>query len=168
MGLLGRIDRLIGQAGGGLAFVAAVAMVMLMLHVVADVTGRYVFNNPLPGTLETVTYYYMVIVTALPFAYVTRTQGQISVELFTSWLPPRWISVFEAFAGFLMLVYVVVLAWMIGEEAVEMTRIGEVHDAGTTQFITWPSRWVPPIAFGVMAGAVALRIVEDVKGALRA
>ena len=167
MGLRGLIDRLIGYTGGGLVFVAAVAMIMLMIHIVIDVTGRYVFNNPLPGTLETVTYYYMITVTALPFAYVTRSQGQITVEMFTNWLPQRWICLLEAFAGTLMLIYVAVLAWKIGQEAVEMTRIGEVHDAGTTQFITWPSRWIPSIAFGVMACAVALRIIEDVKASLR-
>ncbi len=164
----GLIDRWIGYAGGSLAFVACVAMVVLVLHVVVDVTGRYVFNHPLPGTIETVAYYYMVMVTAPPFAYVTRNQGQIAVEMFTNWLPQRWLLLLEAFAGFIMLVYVVLLAWKIGQEAVEMTRIGEVHDAGTTQFIGWPSRWVPAVAFGVMACAVALRIVEDVKASLRA
>jgi TRAP-type C4-dicarboxylate transport system permease small subunit len=163
----GLIDRWVGYAGGSLAFVASAAMVLLMLHVVVDVTGRYVFNHPLPGTIETVAYYYMVMVTALPFAYVTRNQGQITVEMFTEWMPRRPLLGLEAFAGFIMLIYVAVLAWKIGEEAVEMTRIGEVHDAGTMQFITWPSRWVPAVAFGVMACAVALRVIEDVKASLR-
>jgi TRAP-type C4-dicarboxylate transport system permease small subunit len=159
-------DRLIGYAGGWLAFVGAVAIVVLMLHVVVDVTGRYLFNHPFPGTLESVTYYYMVMVVALPFAYVTRAQGQIAVEMFTSWLPERWTHLIDAVAGFLMLIYVGALAWKIGQEAVSMTVIGEVHDAGTMQFITWPSRWIPPIALGVMACAVAVRVVEDVKGFL--
>jgi TRAP-type C4-dicarboxylate transport system permease small subunit len=109
----------------------------------------------------------MVMVTALPFAYVTRTQRQIQVEMFTSWLPLRWICGFEVFAGLLTLIYVLAMTWKIGQEAVAMTRIGEVHDAGTMQFITWPSRWVPTIAFGVMACAVVLRLIEDVKGVLR-
>jgi TRAP-type C4-dicarboxylate transport system permease small subunit len=161
------IDRLVGVVGGWLAFAAAVAILMLMVHVVVDVTGRYIFNHPLPGTIESVTYYYMVMVTALPFAYVTRTQGQIVVEMFTSWLPPRWVHFIDAGAGLLVLLYVGVLAWKIGQEAITMTAIGEVHDAGTMQFITWPSRWIPSIAFGVMAVVVALRIVEDIKGFMR-
>jgi len=167
MKALGLIDRLIGYAGGWLAFAAAVAIVMLMLHIVVDVTGRYVFNHPFPGTIESVTYYYMVMVTALPFAYVTRSQGQITVEMFTSWLPKRWCRLIDAGAGFLMLLYVGVLAWKIGQEAVTMTLIGEVHDAGTMQFVTWPSRWIPPVALGVMVCAVAMRIIEDVKGFLQ-
>jgi hypothetical protein len=87
--------------------------------------------------------------------------------MFTSWLPGRWIRLVEAGAGALMLIYVSVLSWKIGQEAVAMTMIGEVHDAGTTQFTTWPSRWIPAVAFGVMAFAVAMRIFEDVREFLR-
>lgn len=161
------IDKAIENASGALAVIGAVAIVALMAHVVVDVTGRYFFNHPLSGTLETVTYYYMVMVTALPFAYVTRTQGQITVEMFTSWLPRRWICLFDVFAGLITLVYVGVIAWKTGEEAGTMTAIGEVHDAGASQIITWPSRWIPPIAFGVMACAVARRLVQAVKGFLQ-
>lgn len=161
-------DSAVGRASTWLAVIGATAMLMMMMHVVVDVTGRYIFNNPLPGTLESVTYYYMVMVTALPFAYVTRNQGQITVEMFTSWLPQRWILLLDACAGALMFIYVAVLAYKIGQEAVTMTVLGEVHDAGTMQFTTWPSRWVPPIGFGVMACAVALRVIEDFKSFLRA
>jgi TRAP-type C4-dicarboxylate transport system permease small subunit len=161
------IDKAIGNASGALAVMAGVAIVALMIHVVIDVSGRYFFDHPFSGTLETVTYYYMIMVTALPFAYVTRQQGQITVEMFTSWLPQRWICLFDVFGGIVTLIYVVVIAWKTGQEAGTMTAIGEVHDAGAGQIITWPSRWVPPVAFGVMACAVALRLVKDVKGFLR-
>lgn len=161
------IDRFVGICGGALVFAGGFAIVLLMLHVVADVTGRYAFNHPLPGSLESVTYYYMVMVTALPFAYVTRHQGQIAVEMFTSALPQRWIHLIEAGAGFTMLLYVGALTWKMGQEAVAMTAIGEVHDAGTMQFITWPSRWIPPVALAVMSCAVAIRVIEDVREFLR-
>ena len=161
------VVRLVGGASRWLSILAAAAIVLMMLHVVADVSCRYLLNNPLPGTLEAVTYYWMVMVTALPFAYVTRRQGQICVEMFTNWLPRRWISFFDAFAGVLMLIYVVVIAWKTGQEAITMTRIGEVHDAGTIQLVTWPSRWVPTVSLAVMACVVILRMIDDIKGFLR-
>jgi TRAP-type C4-dicarboxylate transport system permease small subunit len=167
MKALRAIDGLVGTIGGGLAVIGAVAIVLLMLHVVVDVAGRYLFNHPFGGTLESVTYYYMVMVTALPFAYVTRNQGQIAVEMFTSFLPQRWIHFIDAGAGVLMLLYVGVLSWKMGQEAIMMTAIGEVHDAGTMQFITWPSRWLPPIALGAMSCAVLIRIVEHIREFLR-
>jgi TRAP-type C4-dicarboxylate transport system permease small subunit len=161
------IDGLTGWAAQALAQLGALAIVLMMLHVVADVTGRWLFNHPLPGTIEIVSYYYMVMVTALPFAYVTRSQGQIAVEMFTSWLPPRPLLMVEVFAGLLLLIYVVLFAWKMGQEAIRMTMIGEIHDGGTMQIITWPSRWMPPIAMGVMACAMALRLVEDIRAIFR-
>lgn len=161
------LDKAIGYASEALAVIGAVAIMVLMAHVVVDVSGRYFFNHPFSGTLEMSTYYYMVMVTALPFAYVTRTQGQITVEMFTSWLPRRWIRAFDIFGGIVTLLYVGVITWKTGQEAGAMTAIGEVHDAGATQIVTWPSRWMPTVAFGVMACAVALRLVQDIRELLR-
>ncbi len=166
MKLFGRLDRLTGYASNALAILGAIGMVLMVLHVVADVTGRFVFNHPLTGTLETVTYYYMVMVTILPFAYVTRRQGQIVVELFTSWMPRRWLSLLEVGAGLLTLTFLAVLTWNTGQSAVHMTAIGEVRQAGTTELIAWPTRWFLPLGAGVMACAVLLRMIEDFRGFL--
>ena len=162
-----RIDRLVNQAGGALAFAGAAAIVLMMLHICVDVTGRYFFNHPLPGTLETVTYYYMVMVTALPFAYVTRSQGQIVVEMFTNWLPRRWLDLLEAIVGLVVLLYVGVFAWKTGQEAVVKTVLGEVRNVGSTQIVVWPTRWFPPLGFGVMGCAVLLRAVDHFRRFLR-
>ena len=72
-----------------LALVGGVAIILLMLHVVADVMGRELFRFPLEGTLEIVSFYYMVAVTFFPLAYVCHNEGHISVELFTKNLPRR-------------------------------------------------------------------------------
>ena len=166
MGLLARLDRLTGQASNGLVFLGAVAMLLMVLHVVADVCGRFFFNHPLPGTLETVESYYMVMVTVLPFAYVTRTQGQIVVELFTQKMSPRNISGLNAMVGLLTLLFMVVLTWKTGQEAIYKTAIGEVRETGDTTLLSWPTRWFLPAGMGIMAMAVALRIVEDARAFL--
>ena len=163
------IDKWIGYASGVLAFVGAIAIVLMMMHVVVDVTGRYVFNHPFPATIESVTYYYMVMVTALPFAYVTRSQGQITVEMFTELAAAALASaLIDAFVGLLMLIYVVVMAWKIGQEAVNKTILGEVHDAGTIA--------ARHLAVAMVARArvrrhgiapCALRMFEDLRGFLR-
>lgn len=163
----GVIDRLVGYASGALVVLGAIAMLLMVAHVVIDVSGRYFFNHPLPATIETVSFYYMVMVTALPFAYVTRDQGQITVEMFTNWLSPRALHLLEAVVGVLVLAFVSVIAWKMIEEAGRMTSIGEVHDAGTMQLVTWPSRWFGAAGYAVMACAVLLRIIEDIKGFLR-
>jgi TRAP-type C4-dicarboxylate transport system permease small subunit len=167
MKALGLLDRLTEYASDSLAFIGAVGMVLMVLHVVIDVTGRFVFNHPLTGTLETVTYYYMVMVTVLPFAYVTRRQGQIVVELFTSWMPARWLSLLDVFTALLTLIFLFVFTWKTGQEAIQKTMIGEVRQAGDSNLIAWPSRWFLPLGAGTMAFAMALRIVQDFRAFLR-
>ena len=44
----------------------------MMLHVSADVTGRYLLRRPIDGTTEIVSAYYMVIVAYLPWAYLAQ------------------------------------------------------------------------------------------------
>ena len=61
----------------------------MMVHITIDVIGRVVFNNPFDATIEVVSAYYMVAVSFLPLAYISRHEGQIIVELFTRNLRKR-------------------------------------------------------------------------------
>src|SRR5690606_21040729 len=65
-----------------LLWVGILAGAAMMLHVCADVTGRYFFNHPLVGTTEIVSGWYMVAVAFLPWAYLARTDNHIVAELF--------------------------------------------------------------------------------------
>ena len=47
------------------SLVGAICVVLMMLHVTADVVGRYLFNAPLPGTTVWVANYYMIIIVFL-------------------------------------------------------------------------------------------------------
>ena len=47
----------------------------MMLHITADVVGKFVFNRPLPGTIPIVSQYYMVIAAFLPLAMVEKLSG---------------------------------------------------------------------------------------------
>jgi TRAP-type C4-dicarboxylate transport system permease small subunit len=161
MNLVAALDRLTGWASQGLARLGAIAMILMVLHVVADVTGRFFLNAPIEGTLETVAIYYMVMVTVLPFAYVTRSQGQINVVLFTQRLAPRRVALTEACVGLLTLLYMALFTWKTGEEAVNKTLIGEVKGAGDSFILAWPTRWFLPVGAAVMTVAVCLRVVRD-------
>ncbi len=121
-------DRIAGWASNLSALAAAAALVLMMVHVFADVIGRYVFNSPIEGTLETVQIYYMVMVVVLPFAYVTRKDGQIIVALFTQKMAPRPLAALDAAVGMVTLAFLGLLTWMSGIEAVEKTVLGEVRE----------------------------------------
>ena len=144
---------------------AGVTILAMMLHVVADVFGKFFFNYPVENTLEIVEIYYMVPVVYLPFAYVTRVEGQITVDLFTRNLNPLNAARVETLVGLVTLVAMIVLTWKTGEDAIAKTILQEIRDAGESVIIVWPSRWIPPIGCAVMALVVAARLIADVQAA---
>lgn len=150
-----------------LLWLGIVAAFLMMMHVTADVTGRTVFNRPLEGTTEIVSAYYMVAVAYLPWAWIARTDGHIRVEMFTSFLPPRGIVWLEIAVKFATLVFIAFFVWRATLRAVEQFGAGEVWQAGTKYLAIWPSRFVLPVAGGLMIIYLALRIANDVATAMR-
>jgi TRAP-type C4-dicarboxylate transport system permease small subunit len=57
--------RLGGVALNAFRAISTIVVFALMLHTLANVALRYVFNSPLGGTLEYVSYWYMPIVAFL-------------------------------------------------------------------------------------------------------
>ena len=124
---------------------------VMMMHVTLDVAGRVIFDHPLSGTIEIVSGYYMVAVTFLPLAYISRKEGQIVVELFTRGLSARSLSRFSRVINVITVAYLFLVAWKTTEMAIEQTLEGENWESATGFITIWPSRWALPIGFGTMA-----------------
>ncbi len=165
MNALRLADRFAGWASNLTLLAGAAALVLMMVHVFADVIGRYVFNSPIEGTLETVQIYYMVMVVVLPFAYVTRKDGQIIVALFTQKMAPRRLAALDAAVGVFTLAFMGLFTWMSGIEAVNKTLLGEVRELGDSVIIQWPTRWFLPVGAGIMALVVLIQIIRDIRKA---
>lgn len=160
------LDRFSKYLGNALAVTACAAIFLMMMHIVADIAGKFLFNRPVESTLEIVEVYYMVIVVFLPFAYVTRSEGQIAVELFTRGLSGRRFAMLECAVGAVTLVAMAVLTWKTGEDAVARTVLGELRESGADAIVVWPGRWALPFGCGVMALAVLMRLIRDVQRCL--
>lgn len=150
-----------------LVWLAMAAGLLMMLHVTADVTGRAVFNHPLPGTTEIVSAYYMVAAAYLPWAYISRGDGHIRVELFTRLAPRSVNAVLDAIVSLLTVAYLSVFTWQTGLRAVQQTRANEVWEAAALYIPVWPSRWLLPVAGGLMALYLLLRVARDAAHLLR-
>jgi len=150
-----------------LMWLACFVGLLMMLHITADVTGRVVFDRPLDGTIEIVSGYYMVAVSFLPLAYISRHEGQIFVELFTRNLAERQLLRLEIVVKAVTVAYLSVFAWKTGEEAVFQTVSREMWETANGFVDIWPSRWALPLGCGLMAMYLALRMVVDVRKARR-
>lgn len=139
--------------------IAGLLLLVMMVHVCADVGMKYLFNRPIQGTLEIVSYYYMVGAVFLPIAFVELTRGAVSVDLFFN-LMPRWLQ-----AACLMLVLALcagtyaLLATITWGDAVRALARNEVV-MGPVSVIIWPSRFVLPASFALGALVCAIHALR--------
>ena len=70
--------RILGWAVNGGGVIAAGATLILMVHIIVDVAMRYLANAPLPGTIEVVSYWWMVLII---FPAVALTQPAVKTAL---------------------------------------------------------------------------------------
>ena len=139
----------------------------MMVHITIDVIGRVVFNNPFDATIEVGSAYYMVAVSFLPLAYISRHEGQIIVELFTRKLRKRPMLRLELLVNVVTLAYLLLFAWQTTLGAIERTMSNEMGETAAGFLEVWPSRWLLPAGLAVMALFVLFRILEDFRGAIQ-
>lgn len=145
--------------------IAGVIMLLMMLHIVADVAGRMIFNHPLDGTTEIVSGYYMVAVIFFPLAYVAHNDGHIMVELFTRKLAERRLAGLDAVIGAVCLGFVVWFSWESIVTAWISTGRNEQWETSKGLVTIWPSRWFIPLGVVLMGIYMTFRLVADIRKA---
>lgn len=144
---------------------AMILITVMMVHICADVAGKYLFNAPIDGTLETVSLYYMVAVVFFPLAYATQNGGQIMVELFTRKLSERARRYLDGGVAIFGFLYMSLFAWETGIEAVHRTQSGEIRETAQSLIIVWPSRWILPLSFALMAAYLLYEGIQQIRQA---
>ena len=160
------LERLADRLSNVLLALGGVAIVALMLHVCADVVGKYFFNQPIMGTLEIVSRYYMVACVFLPLAWVQLRRQHLTVEMFTMGLSERRLAALDGAVALLGFAYVAVLTWLVFGQAVDATRDNEFLSLTFYDLPAWPSRWVLPVSFGLFALVLLLQAWFDLRYAL--
>ena len=162
---VGMLDRLARFLSDALMLIACIGVLLMMLHVTTEAVGKYVFSKPMPATQETVQFYYMVALVFLPIAYIARGEGHICVELFTQKMKPGPRAYLNIFIGVLTLIWLVLIAWYSGEEAITTTLDNELQETGNGFLIVWPGRWFIPAGCAVMALSVLVQLIRDIRSA---
>jgi TRAP-type C4-dicarboxylate transport system permease small subunit len=139
-------------AGGGLF--------LMMLHVVADVLARALFRVALPGTIEVVSSYYMVMAVFLPLAMVQLRHAHIMVSLFTEWMSSRAVHQLDTFVRVIFALAAIGFAYATADVAIEKTIIQEKIVTPAGFVLIWLSRWLLPIS----AAALAIVLLCQIAG----
>lgn len=150
-----------GRMANALMWIAAVAVIAMMVNICADVIGRFLFNHPVAGTLELVTYLYMVAVVFLPLALIQLERQHVVVEIFAQLLPPRGVIWVDRFALLATAAYTGFIGWWSMMEAIRNTTRGEMIVILASDVPLWPTRWLLPIGLFAMLAVVLSQLVAS-------
>ena len=116
------------------------ALVFLYMFLVgANITGRYMFNNPVEGTLE-IGQLVLASVIFFSLAYAQMEDAHIRVTAVLKVLPRKWQDIFETAilaVGFLMMI---LMAWKALPYALESFDMREVHMSVDVPI--WPTKFI--------------------------
>jgi len=130
--------------------IAAGVLAALMVLTGADVTLRYIFNAPIPGTFE-ITEFMMAIVVALGLAYCALQKGHVRADVVVSRLPERVQAVMNSMAYLVFLGIFILITWQ------SVYRAQAMIDTGLTSFVLYIP--VFPFVLVVTAGSAMLCLV---------
>jgi TRAP-type C4-dicarboxylate transport system permease small subunit len=143
---------------GGLLGCAMAALVTI------SVTGRYLFNRPVPGDYDIVAILCGCAIFAfLPYCQLQR--GNVLVDFFTVRASPRARSILDAIGKLLYLAAAAMFTWRLYYGALEMRQSGE--QIAAFSFYRW---WTVPfdlLCMAVLIVAIIATLVDDVTATRR-
>lgn len=144
-----------------LMFGGSIAMIAMMLHICVDVLSRRFLGTPIVGTLEYVTYLYMVAVVFLPLGRVQEERGHVIVEVVSQLMPARVNLWVDRGAQLFTLAYVTFIAWWGWMETVRSFTRNEVVTVIQTDFPLWPTRLLVPLGLAAMSLAIVAQLAQS-------
>lgn len=158
-----KADTAIRWLSNVLAVIGGIALMLMMIQTVADVIADQFFSRPIPGNLEVISVYHMVLVVFLPLAFVEQRHEHIQVDLVYQ-LMPRLMQRIVLSLGYLVCAgFFAVLAWRTLGDAIRAFGKNEML-MGNIFIIIWPAKFVLPIGFaaiGLMVLVHAWRAMTD-------
>lgn len=144
-----RIERFIAHLSDKLNWIAAAAVVFMMLITTADVVLR-VFRHPILGTYEIVGFTGAVVI-AFSLPYTSLQKGHIAVEFLVRRLPWLVRVIINIINACISMALFAVIAWQCAKYAHGLRMTGEV--SSTLQMPTYP------FLYGISFGCVLLCVV---------
>ena len=136
--MIARINDWIARA---LLTIAAVLAFSLCFLVCADVIGRVVFNSPVKGTPEIVSFS-IVIILWLQAAYAIRSGGMIWVDAVHGHFPPRVQNALDVLGALLGVAFFALICWGSLDPALYSWRSNEFEGEGALRIPVWPARFL--------------------------
>ena len=159
MHLIPRINDWIART---LLTIAAVLAFLLCFLVCADVIGRVVFNSPVKGTPEIVSFS-IVIILWLQAAYAIRSGGMIWVDAVHTHLPRPVQGVCDILGALLGIAFFALVCWGSIDPALYAWRSNEFEGEGALRVPVWPARFLVVLGSFLAAFNYLLLAIERIR-----
>lgn len=153
------LDRLVSA----LEVVAAVAIVLMMVHSAANAMMRSWFNHPLPGTTEYVADWYMPLIVFIGFVAAQYRHKHIEVDLVLPKMHSTARNLGLRLAWLTAAAVMAMLAWGTWTEA--MHNFDVKLTSGIVAVTVWPFTFLAPLAFGVLTLQLLLQVIRPIEHA---
>lgn len=149
----------------GLGTLAIASILLMMLSTVSSVTGRYLFNSPILGTVE-LNRTLLVFAVFFTLGYTQLRKQHIRVEMVLNRFPPMPRIVIDGLWLLMALVFMGLITYGSSIVAYKATLTGE-YETGVINFPMWPGR------IGLAIGCLALalqyltEVIQTIRSSLR-
>lgn len=141
------VIRIIKVLARGLTEISSLWLFGIMILVGCDVFMRYVFNSPIPGTLE-ISEQTVVILTFLCFAYTGVEKRHVRTTAIVGRLPSLFRRLSHVLSLFLMVILLSLLVWQTSVEALRAWSIREIR-MGLIEVPIYPTKIAIPISLSI-------------------
>ena len=149
-------QKLIEIVTGISTYMALIAVFAMMVLITLDVILNKTINHPIPGTIETTTYYFMVLCVFLSIPYIEKCQSHISADFIVIRFSKKTRFVFDILGKLFTLCFYSLLAYGAVIQAIKSTRRLETVMSNFTFYI-WPARW--GVALGILSAIFVILMI---------
>ncbi|CAB1055322.1 hypothetical protein D1BOALGB6SA_55 [Olavius sp. associated proteobacterium Delta 1] len=153
-------DRFISILNRGLACVAGISLVAMVLVTVGEMVFR-MFGKPMAGTVETIGWL-AAVTTAFALGYTQIHQGHVSIDLFTRKLGPLLQVMVSMLVYLASTALFAIVTWNVFRHAGVLRETGSLSE--TMKVIVYP--WVYLVSLGC-AGLTLALIVDFLKSCIQ-
>jgi TRAP-type C4-dicarboxylate transport system permease small subunit len=165
--MLSALERLLLAIDWVLSRIVALVILTVMVLIVCDVFGRYLFSRPLPWVYDIVSIYVVNLIMYFLASEVLRTRSNIELDLHFRLLPPRLWSALQGIAWFCVAAVLALASWRTWISMGESLAVGEIHP-GLYEWPVWAEKAVVAIGLTLLACRILARFCRYVQGGLDA
>lgn len=152
------LSAILARAETALVFLSGMALAVIMVVVVSDVTMRYALRSPLGWSYDLIGTYLMVCVFFFALSDTLHHHGHIAIDIFSPRLPRRLVHVSLAVGYGASALLLAMIAWQAWYRTSVAWNANNLISA-SVPWPTWPSYFMVVVGSALMTLRCVLRTV---------